>query len=249
MVHTLVFPVGSTPACHYACSFIKEYGIELVDHPTPEVTHLLLDIPSFNPDRTLPSGGDLQHVLQMLPTNIVVCGGNLANAVLNDYETLDFLQDEDYLAANASITADCALRVAAPLMKTTFQSATILILGWGRIGKCLGHLLKAIGADVIIAARKEPHRAMLRALGFQSVDIADVASVLSECQIVFNTIPDLIVHKEILSPCRNCVKIDLASTPGLEGEDVVWARGLPGIHTPASSGKLIADTFLRHLGR
>ena len=44
---------------------------------------------------------------------------------------------------------------------------------------------------------------------------------------------------------EDCVKIDLASKPGIEDEDVIIARGLPGIHFPESSGKLIADTLLR----
>ena len=41
------------------------------------------------------------------------------------------------------------------------------------------------------------------------------------------------------------MKIDLASEKGLGGEDVIWARGLPGIHAPESSGRLIAETCLR----
>jgi hypothetical protein len=46
--------------------------------------------------------------------------------------------------------------------------------------------------------------------------------------------------------CReDCVKIELASKDGMEGDDIIIARGLPGIHLPESSGELIAETFLR----
>ena len=44
---------------------------------------------------------------------------------------------------------------------------------------------------------------------------------------------------------ENCLKIDLASTAGIEGEDVIRANGLPGIHAPESAGRLMADTILR----
>lgn len=46
---------------------------------------------------------------------------------------------------------------------------------------------------------------------------------------------------------RNCLKIELASLPGIAGDDVIPARGLPGIYVPESSGKLIADTLLHRL--
>jgi hypothetical protein len=44
---------------------------------------------------------------------------------------------------------------------------------------------------------------------------------------------------------EDCLKIDLASHRGIEGEDVIWARGLPGKDAPESSGKLIVKTAIR----
>ena len=50
-----------------------------------------------------------------------------------------------------------------------------------------------------------------------------------------------------MDACRNdCVCIELASKNGIEYEDIIIARGLPGIHLPESSGNLIAETFLRY---
>jgi hypothetical protein len=52
----------------------------------------------------------------------------------------------------------------------------------------------------------------------------------------------------VLSECPGkALKIDLASQPGIGGNDVIWARGLPGKNAPESSGKLIAQTVLRKL--
>lgn len=241
----LVYPVGSTKACRFASIFLQKANVELVDHPTPEITHLLLDVPSFGPDGTLRGGGDLRRILDMLPGNITVIGGGLLNPMLKDYRILDLLLDHQYLANNAAITAECALQVAAPLLETTLAETPVLILGWGRIGKCLGQLLKAVGAHVTIAARKETDRAMIQALGYDAAAIQDIPTRLAKCRLLFNTVPETILHKDILPPGRKCVLIDLASKPGIEGESVTWARGLPGIHAPESSGKLIAQTILR----
>ena len=241
-----VYPVGSTSACRYASGFLEKTGISIVDHPTPEVTHLLLDVPGFAPDGELRGGGDIRRILEMLPPDLTILGGNLNHPALAAYKTLDLLKDTEYLALNAAITADCALQVAAPLLETTFADSPALIVGWGRIGKCLGQLLKAVGSDVTIAARKETDRAMIRALGYHAVDMGWISEIRPKCRLLFNTAPELLLYKEQLTLCRNCVKIDLASKPGMEGEDVVWARGLPGVHAPESSGKRIAETIIRY---
>ncbi len=240
----LVYPAGSTKACQYASSFLQNAGIAIVDHPTPEVSHLLLDVPSFENTGLLRGGGDLKELLRMLPSDITVIGGNLNHPVLQSCKTLDLLQDAGYLARNAAITAECALQVAADHMETTFTDSPALIIGWGRIGKCLAQLLRALGTDVTVAARKETDRAMLQGLGYRAVEIESIPAYLSKVKLIYNTVPAMIIHKEHTALWRTSVWIDLASKPGIEGNDVIWARGLPGIYAPESSGKLIAETFL-----
>lgn len=240
----LVFPAGAAAACRYAAETLEKAGIGVVDHPSPEVTHLLLDVPSFGPGGLLRGGGAVDNLLQMLPPDITVVGGNLVHPALEGYPVLDLLRNAGYLAANAAITADCALQVAAPLMTAAFAESPALVIGWGRIGKCLAKLLKAIGTDVAVAARKESDRAMLRALGYRTADTAHLEDILPSCRLIFNTAPELLLRREQLALCRNCVKIDLASQLGMDGDDVIWARGLPGKIAPESSGHLIAQTLL-----
>lgn len=245
MTKLLVFPAGSTPALRFAAAVLVRSGVPMVDHPTPEVTHLLLDVPSFGPGRVLRSGAEFEPLLRMLPPDITIVGGNLSHPALEGYRTQDLLLDPEYLARNAAITADCALQVAAPLLTTTVSDTPTLIIGWGRIGKCLAQMLKAVGCNVTVAARKEADRATLLSLGYQTADPSRLTGVLPKFRLLFNTAPEMVLGPAQLSLCRNCVKIDLASKPGLEGNDVVWARGLPGIHAPETSGQLIADTFIR----
>ena len=242
----LIYPIGNTKACAYAEQFLKQAGLDIVDHPTPEVTHLLLDVPGFDPDGRLRGRGSVERTLEMLPHYITVIGGNLEHTALAEYRKADLLQDENYLAANAAITADCALQVAAPLLTTTFADTPILIIGWGRIGKCLGKLLKSIGADVTVAARNPSDRAMLRALDYDTVDPHNLKT-LGSYRLLFNTAPEAVLSEKLLSLCKNCVKIDLASKKGLCCEDVVWARGLPGIYAPESSGRLICKTITQYI--
>lgn len=245
----ILFPVGITPACKFAAERLYEKGIPLVDHPMPEVTHVLLDIPSFLADGMLRGGQDPKDVLERLPPSVTVIGGSLEHPILKGYHTIDLLKDAQYLAQNAAITADCALQVAAPHLTCILAGLPVLILGWGRIGKFLGVMLKNAGAHITIAARKETDRAMIQTLGMRAVDVIDLAQTLPGCRLLFNTVPQILIPEEDLAMCNNCVKIELASKPGLEGTDIIQAKGLPGIYAPESSGNLIAKTILRYLRR
>ena len=244
MAKFLIYPIGTTPACRFASRILQQNGFALVDHPTPEVTHLLLDVPSFGNDGMLRSGGNPERILEMLPRYITVIGGGLEHPAVEDHRRMDLLKDETYLAGNAAITAECALQVAAPMMDCTFSETPVLVIGWGRIGKCLAQLLKAVGAKVTVAARKDIDRAMLQTLGYRAADPRDISE---NYRLMFNTAPAPVLNRQQLSRFPNCIKIDLASRKGLEDDDAVWARGLPGIHAPESSGQLIADTIIRKL--
>ena len=58
----------------------------------------------------------------------------------------------------------------------------------------------------------------------------------------------MVLPKEKLAACQHsCIKIDLASVPGIEGADVIHAGGLPNLDAPESSGKLIARIIRKEL--
>lgn len=236
-----IFPVGSTLACRYAGEALGQAGCRIVDHPCPEVSHLLLDVPSFDTHGRLRSGEDVKWLLEMLPEDVTVIGGNLSHPELESYAKWDLLREEEYLCQNAAITADCALRVAAPLLKTTFRDTSALILGWGRIGKCLGKMLSALGVSVTVAARKDADRRMLEALGYRAVDFTEAQKIRP--QLIFNTVPSPVLDVS----GAECVKIDLASQQGLFGDGVIRARGLPGLHVPQSTGQLIGSVVLKKM--
>ena len=233
MSKPLLYPIGKSDACRHAVQLLQSSGIPIIRHPSPEVTHLLLDIRPGE-DR------NLSYTLSMLPPSITVIGGNLQ---LPEYRVWDFLKDEGYLARNAAITAHCALKLALQQLQTTLPDTKVLILGWGRIGKCLGKLLKDLGCPVTVYARKEADRAMLCALGYSTQSTCFPAGF----DLVFNTIPAAIVPEEALLPCPDLIKIDLASTPGIPGNSGISARGLPGKLAPVSSGRLIANTVLQYI--
>ena len=243
----LIYHKGTTAACAQAAAVLSDAGLKLVDHPTPEVTHLLLDVPSFASDGALRGGGTIREVLERLPPRVTVIGGKLSHPDLQGHPVIDLLEDEKYLAQNAAITAHCALTIAASALETTFRDTPALILGWGRIGKCLAEQLKSLGCPPTVAARNPKDRAMLEALGLTAVDFSEIHGILPGIRLLINTVPQPVLGGTILDRCPECVKLDLASSPGLQGTGILYARGLPGRYVPVSSGRLIAETILKTL--
>ena len=244
----IFYPATHTPALLAAAEKLKSRGYTVVNRPCENMTHLLLPVPSLDPDGTIKGGGDLQELLDILPKNICIIGGNLPS--FPKYKTMDLLKDPEYLAENAYITAHCAIRLAMMRLPVTMRKCKVLIIGWGRIGKCLTRLLRALEADLTVAARKETDRAMAHALGYATIAPEQIGSQLDKYRLIFNTVPAPVLSKDLVAECNeNCLKIDLASVQGILDNSALWARGLPGKDTPESSGALIAKTIIRLLDR
>lgn len=243
----LIYPAGCTPASHAAIKALAQRGIGIADHITPEATHLLMDVPSFRGDGRLKSGADLGQLLSHLPEGITLIGGNLPADTFTGYRKIDLLQDETYQYENAALTAECALRVAGEKTAFSLRNAPILLIGWGRISKHLTRLLKAYDAEMSLLSRTPAHLAEAASFGVSRITLEQLAAEAGRYRILFNTAPGLMIPKEIAEKCYNSLKIDLASRPGIEAEDALSARGLPGIHVPESSGALIAKTILKNL--
>lgn len=233
------YTAGNTAALSEAIAQLKHIGYTFSTVPGHHITHLLLPVPSLTPDGNIQGGGNLYALLEKLPKDICIIGGNLPP--LPQYSVVDLLKDPAYLAENAYITAHCAVRLMMEKLPTALRNCKILVIGWGRIGKCLASLLKRMEADVTVAARKETDRAILHALGYHTIHPDNSAT--EHFRVIFNTAPAPV-------PCTctpDCLKIDLASVQGISCADTIHATGLPGKDAPEASGNLIARTVLRLL--
>lgn len=237
-----IFCAGSTPAVRFAAEYLRNNGIRVTSTPVPFPCHILLDVPAFQPDGT-PRREDIwEAVLSKAPDGTVLFGGRLKGPEVARFRVIDLLDDPEYLAENAAITAHCALSIAAQLLPVTLADAHPLVLGWGRIGKCLARLLKGLGAEVTVCARKDADRAMLTALGYRAVPFSGIRA--DRHRLILNTVPAPVLPLETI---KNTVMLDLATGSGLKIPGMIRAGGLPGIHAPESSGILIGQTVLRLL--
>lgn len=233
-----VLYVQRSDAVRFAARHLGSLGICVTEKCAPDVTHLLLPVPSF-------SNGDsyLAHLLTKLPDDVIVSGGNLSSPLLEGYRCVDFLQDPFYLADNAAITAECAVEILENRLTGELAGKLALVIGWGRIGKCLGPILKQRDMDVTFAVRKNTDLAMIHALGYRGISIFDAVNETKRYDVILNTVPALLFPQ--IETKSDALILELASKPGMTGEHIINARGLPGKMAPEKSGRLIADTFIR----
>ena len=138
----------------HCVNLLMENGISFAPNIDCFVTHLLLPVPSVDAQGHIQGDGSLEEIIGNLPPTAAIIGGNLPASLSESRPVIDLLLDEEYVCQNAYITAHCAMALAAERLDTTFRRSACLIIGWGRIGKCLAEVMTRLEADVTVAARK-----------------------------------------------------------------------------------------------
>ena len=232
--------LGHSAALDYAARELCQAGWQQTDN----AKIILLPVPSLESNGRIKGGPAPEE----LPADALIIGGNLRHSAFEKRRCIDLLQNNRYLSENAAITAHCALCIAMENLPVTLPGCKVLVVGWGRIGKHLARLLRLLGAEVTVAARSDADRALASAFGYATMDTKEEAPDLSEFRVIYNTAPAMVLNKKKLSACRSdCLKVDLASVLGMEGTDVIWAKGLPNLDAPETSGKLIAEIVRKEL--
>jgi dipicolinate synthase subunit A len=166
---------------------------------------------------------------------------------------IDYAEREDLTIRNAATTAEGALQIAMERMTVTLHGCNALVIGYGRIGTVLADYLKAFGANVGVSARNARDHAWISLRGYQSLHTGSLSRHLNGFDVVFNTVPQLILDETLLKQLpRHCLLIDLAGAPGgididaakRLGNPCVWALALPGKYAPDTSAVILRDTLL-----
>ena len=219
-------------------------------------------LPCSNDDETInsPFSKDkiyINDIFKLMTKNQIFIAGRISEKinhiakVYNVY-TVDILEREEMSVLNAIPTAEGAIQIAMEEMPITLHGSNALVLGFGRIGKVLAKMLSGIGANVYVEARRFDDIAWIRSYGYNPVHISELDKIISKADIIFNTIPYVILNSDLLNLInKECLVIDLASKPGgvdfkRAGElgiKTIWALSLPGKVAPVTAAGFIKDTI------
>lgn len=185
-----------------------------------QAEYVVLPIP-FTKDKLHVTGEEiLIEDLIKKCTNKTVFSGAIPKEFKSQMETnnvtfIDLMDLDEVAYLNAIPTAEGAIAKAMELTDTTIHGANILVLGFGRVAKILSDKLKGLNANVFCAARKQKDLAHINALGYNVVDINNITKYLDKVDIIFNTVPTIILgEKKLRQLNKDTIIIDLASAPG-----------------------------------
>jgi len=174
----------------------------------------------------------------------------------NNNRVFDFFKREDITMLNAIPTAQGILKTMIDNIEYTIHSSKCAIFGFGRIARITAQVLKAIGADITICARKSGDIAAAKAYGYSGRYINGFEKEAHKFDILINTVPALIIKREILAKVKpDCLVIDVASAPfGTDfacayelGVNVIQSSSLPGKVAPKTAGEIIGRGIINTL--
>ena len=235
------------------CSSIEETikETDLVIGPIPLSNNNLQINTPFSEKKIL-----LDELLKHLKNKIFLAGNvkeeYKKEAEKQNVQIIDVLKREELVVLNTIATAEGAIQIAMEETDYTLHGSNILVLGFGRVGKTVAYMLKGIGANVYVEARKQEDMAWIKIYGYQAILLNEMQENLEKFDIIINTIPSIILKEKELSKLKKeCLVIDLASYPGgIEQEaakklgiKTIWALALPGKVAPVTSAKFIKDTI------
>lgn len=175
----------------------------------------------------------------------------LTSELWDSIDTYDYYIREEFTVRNTVPTAEGALEIAMREFPGTINGSNCLVVGFGRIGKILAWMLRGIGANVTVSARKPSDFAWIESYGYQSIKTDDICD-RDQYDLIFNTVPALVFNRRTLSKARpGTILIDLASAPGgvdyeaaeKLGIQAIKALSLPGRVAPKAAGDIIKNTI------
>jgi dipicolinate synthase subunit A len=192
-----------------------------------------------------------------VPVYTVMAGSYLADlAAQFGLQVIELVRLPEFAIYNSIPSAEGAIQLAMERMPITIHGCRAVVLGFGNVGITLARTLNALGARTTVIARDPAARARACEMGLAGAPLEHLAFQLQRADLVYNTIPALILDRTALESVNpEAFIIDLASAPG--GVDYVAAEALglkaslapnlPGRVAPKTAGQIIVHTIRRLL--
>lgn len=168
------------------------------------------------------------------------------------WKLLEIAEMDTVAILNAIPSAEGALQLAMERLPITIHDSSSFVLGFGRLGKTIARMLQGIGAKTTVVAWNRADLARIFEIGYRPVHCTQLHQVIAEADVIFNTVPALILDEKLLSLVKkDTLIIDLAAAPGGTdfstakrlGINALLATGLPGIVAPKTSGRILAQVI------
>ena len=219
----------------------------------------------------LMKNGDAPEIKDILEKSKgrLIYGGRLSPQIKKLAETagveiVDYFDLEELKIRNSVLASEGAMSIAMNRLDRAVFGSKSAVIGYGRLGKTLAPMLKALGSRVTVAARKSTDIAWAAAYGFDTLRIGyeggatSLKKLADGYDVIFNTAPYWLIDDTVLKVLqKNTIIVDLASAPGgvdpaaaeRYGIEVIPALSLPGKYAPVSAGELIGEYLFEMISK
>ena len=170
-----------------------------------------------------------------------------------NFNIIDLNTREDFAFLNAVPTAEGAIYYALNNTEKSLFESEVLVTGFGRVAMILADRLKGLGCNVTVTARNIKALSHAYSMGYNTVNLQRIHEVFQRFDIIFQTIPSLVLTEKVISQAKeNCVIIELSSQS--LGTDcnyaishnvkVVHAPALPEKISPITAGNILTKCVL-----
>lgn len=185
--------------------------------------------------------------------NKTILGGKIKKEHVNKLmrngnKVIDIMQNEEFILKNTIPTAEGVIKLIIENTDCTIDENNIAVLGFGRVGKKVASILKALNATVYCYDINKEEVANIELYGYNVLDNIDRS--LSNMSVIVNTVPSQIIKEEQFKYINKSTFIlDVASNPGgvdlnhakNNGYRAIQVLGIPGKIAPKTSAKYMKD--------
>lgn len=200
----------------------------------------------------------LRDIAAQADKNTYIFGGQLTGDFtealkLRSIKYYDYFTSDELALYNAVPTAEGVAGILINELPLTVRGMNCCVTGYGRIGKAIAGLLKAMGAEVTAAVRNPADAALAHTNGITPIYYGELLKKEQSFDTVINTVPAKVLTKAELKNLKpDCVLIETASAPfGIDFQaakelalTVIKANSLPGRVAPKTAGEIIGRCIL-----
>ena len=248
----------------YKVAFVRDGLDEGWQTKAKEADMCLLPYPYAVKEGKIPGWecGGVEELLDVLdPHCAIMAGEGIENRQTEPPEgigrkILKYSDDMLFVRRNAEISAEAAVCECMHRTEQMLDEQNVLVLGYGLFARAIVWRLKALGARVWVAARREKSRLQAISDGAQAIDFGSIVQLAPQMQIVMNTVPAIVLGREELPLfSKEALLMELASPPyGIDlstavamEKNVVVLPGLPGKYAPVSAAIALKNAVLHQI--
>lgn len=192
------------------------------------------------------------EILKCLKGKKVVTG-NLSSEtkeelIKNENQIINIVEMPEFKILRSRLVSEGILKFILENSERTIYNNDILVLGYGNIGKRISYLLKMIGANVTVAARRTEALEAAKNFNLNVIKIDNISSIIQNNNIIINTIPTKILEEKSLKQIKKGTYIiDIANSKNNIDKKIIREKNIKSNWLLSVAETMFPESFAENI--